>query len=182
MPLEQEIKLAFADVEAARQAVLTAGGRLVFSRRLLDDRLFDRADGELRQAGAALRIRQDGERTFLTWKGPVLSGPVKSREELETSVGDAAVLTAIVTALGYHQRFRAQKYREEYAIDDATIAVDETPFAVFVEIEAPPETIALVSGRLGRTRDDYRLESYPTLWRRWCEANGRPAGDMLFPA
>jgi hypothetical protein len=33
--VEQEVKLQFEDVEAARSAVTTAGGRLVVSRRLL---------------------------------------------------------------------------------------------------------------------------------------------------
>jgi inorganic triphosphatase YgiF len=66
--LEQEIKLAFESLEAARRAVLTAGGRLVVSRRLLDDRLFDTADERLRRSGSAFRIRRDGDRTLLTFK------------------------------------------------------------------------------------------------------------------
>ena len=180
MPVEQEIKLVFADVEAARQAVQTAGGRLVVSRRLLDDTLFDTPDGTLREAGSALRIRHDDTRAILTWKGPLLRGPVKSRQELETAVDDGSTLLSIVRALGFEPRFRGQKYREEYELDGAHIAIDEPPFAVFVEIEASPEIIARTAGRLGRTADDYRLESYATLWRRWCEANGLTPRDMLF--
>src|SRR6187200_3554716 len=79
--LEQEIKLAFEHIEAARRAVQTAGGRLDISARLLDDQLFDTPDAQLRRAGTGLRIRRDGARTFLTFKGPVQPGPVKSREE-----------------------------------------------------------------------------------------------------
>ncbi len=157
-----------------------AGGRLDVSRRLLDDRLYDTADDGLRRRGCALRVRHDGARGFITFKGPLLPGPVKSREEIETTVGDPDVAERVVTSLGYHRRFRAQKHREEYRVGDAHVAVDETPMGVFVEIEATPETIDGVASALGRSPADYRLESYPALWAAWCRAHGRAFGDMLF--
>ena len=113
-------------------------------------------------------------------RGRCLSGPIKSREEIETTVGDPDVAERVVTSLGYHRRFRAQKYREEYRVGDAHVAVDETPMGVFVEIEATPETIDGVASALGRSPADYRLESYPALWAAWCRAHGRAFGDMLF--
>lgn len=180
MALEQEVKLAFASPEAARQAIHHAGGRLVRSRRLIDDRLFDDADGGLTESGSALRLRLDGERAFITWKGPVERGRVKAREELETQVHDGQTLLAILNALGYEQRFRSEKYREDYEVLGALVTLDETPCGCFVEVEAAPALIATVSEALGRSPGDYRLESYPMLWRRWCTANGRPPGDMLF--
>lgn len=179
MALEQEVKLQYANVEAARSAVMTAGGRLVCSRRLIDDQLFDTANDTLRSRGTALRLRRDGSRAAVTWKGPAERAPVKSREELETTVGDPVILEAILRALGYAPRFRSQKYREDYTLGGAAVVIDETPVGVFVEIEGTPELIATVAKTLGRTPADYRVESYPTLWQQWCEAQGRPAGDML---
>jgi adenylate cyclase class 2 len=178
--LEQEVKLAFANVEAARQAVIAAGGRLVVSRRLLDDTLFDTPDGEMRRSGRALRVRRDGAHGALTCKGPVLRSRIKTREEIETRVEDADAAAHILTRLGYVPAFRSQKYREEYAIGDAHIAVDEAPVGVFVEIEGTPEDIARVAVQLGRTEREYRTESYAALWRRACEARGVEPGDMLF--
>jgi adenylate cyclase class 2 len=180
VPIEQEVKLSFESVEAARQAVQTAGGRLVVSRRLIEDQLFDTADGQLREKGTALRLRRDGIGAVLTWKGPSEAGPVKTREERETRVGDAAVLESILTALDYRPAFRAQKYREEYRLGDAAVTIDETPAGVFVEIEAAPEEIERVAALLERSPADYRLESYPALWRQWCDEHGRAAGDMIF--
>lgn len=180
MALEREVKLAFESVEAARQAVETAGGRLVVSRRLLDDRIFDTAEERLRLAGCALRVRRDHERAFVTFKGPVQPGTVKTREEIETSVGDAALLERILNSLGFLPMFRSQKYREEYAVSTATVTIDESPVGIFIEIEGAQHDIAHVAALLDRTADDYRLESYATLWRRWCDAHGRPFGDMLF--
>jgi adenylate cyclase class 2 len=76
--------------------------------------------------------------------------------------------------------FRAQKYREEYDLGAALVTVDETPLGIYVEIEAAPDEIARITRLLGRSEADYCLESYPTLWRRWCVARGRPPGNMLF--
>lgn len=180
MALEQEVKLAYPDVEAARLAVTTAGGRLVVSRRLLDDRFFDTHDLRLRRESQALRIRQDGELATLTWKGPPQPGAVKTREEIEADCTNANDLLALLGALGYVPCFRSQKFREEYALGAALVTVDETPFAVFVEVEASPDVIGDVVSRLGRTPADYEVASYVTLWRRWCTARNVPFGDMLF--
>ena len=177
--IETEIKLIFESVEAARQAVQTAGGRLAVSSRLIDDRLFDTPGQSLRQAGGSLRVRRDGARAFITFKGPVQPGAHKSREEVETSVGDATVAEAIVIALGFQPVFRAQKHREEYELGGAHVTVDQTPMGVFVEIEARDELIAPVARSLGRSPDDYRLESYPRLWWEWCAAHDMPAQDMM---
>src|SRR4051794_16126976 len=122
--IEQEVKLPFDSVEAARQAVLTAGGRPVLSRRPLQDCLYDADDTWLRRSGRALRIRREPERAFMTMKGPVQPGPVKAREELETTIGDAAIVELIFDRLGFRPMFRSEKYREEYALGASHIAID----------------------------------------------------------
>jgi predicted adenylyl cyclase CyaB len=105
---------------------------------------------------------------------------VKSREELETSIGDPDAMEAALVALGYRRWFASEKYREEYDFDRAHLTIDDTPAGVFVEIEAEPEEIARIAKRLNRSEADYRLDSYPSLWRQWCERRGQPLRDMLF--
>jgi adenylate cyclase class 2 len=179
--LEHEIKLPFADIPSARQAVLSIGGELIHPRRLIDDQLFDSADGRMAAHGTTLRLRRDGDQAQMTVKGPILPGPVKTREEFETPVGNASVVEHMLAILGFRPVFRSQKYREEYVVDAARIAIDEAPFGVFVEIEGSESDIAWVSERLGRTPADYRLESYVALWRQHCLERGviRPI-DMTF--
>jgi adenylate cyclase class 2 len=180
LALEQEVKLLYSDVEAARLAVHTAGGRLAVSRRLLDDWFFDTHDRRLRRDAQALRIRRDGDLATLTWKGPPQPGAVKTREEIEADCASFHDLSAVLGALGFIRCFRSQKFREEYRIGDALVTVDETPFAVFVEVEATPQAIEAVVATLGRSPADYELASYVALWRQWCATHGRPFGDMLF--
>ena len=178
--IEQEIKLRFESVEAARLAVVTAGGRLTHSRRLLDDQLYDAADGSIRNSGAAVRVRREERACYLTFKGPVQPGIYKARDEWETSIGDADTIASILEGLGLRPWFRAQKYREEYAIGNASITIDEAPIGVFVEIEGSSKTIDDVAEALGCTRGDYINESYRRLYVEWCQANRIDAGDMLF--
>jgi len=178
--IEQEVKLAFDGLEAARLAVTTAGGRLIVPRRLIEDRLFDTPDRRLGRGDKTCRLRREPGRAFLAFKGPALPGPVKSREETETPVGDADAIERILLALGLEPAFRSEKYREEYALDEATVTVDETPVGIFVEIEGTPAVIDRVAGRLDRTPAEYRLESYPRLYAAWCVAHGRTPGDMTF--
>ena len=44
---------------------------------------------------------------------------MKLREELETQVGDGALVRLIIERLGYRAWFRYQKHREEYRKDEA---------------------------------------------------------------
>jgi adenylate cyclase class 2 len=178
--LEQEVKLAFSNLEAARQAVHTAGGRLVVSRRLLVDTLFASPDGLIPSDGRTLRLRRDGDRAYVTFKGPALPGPVKIREELETGLGDADTGDRILAALGYRPFFRSEKYREEYALDDVHIAIDDAPIGVFVEIEGTATSIERATRLLGLTPADYRLESYQRLHAEWCRTRGVSQPNMVF--
>jgi adenylate cyclase class 2 len=180
--IEREIKLPFDTVEAARAAVARLDARPYTPRRLQDDRLLDRDDALLRTRGCALRIRRDGDEVRVTFKGPVVPGAMKMREELETSAGDAGILSRIFEELGFVPRFRYQKYREEFRSDGLIVAIDETPIGVFVELEGDEAAIAAAAARLGRGPADYVLGSYRTLFVEHREAHGLPDGDMVFDA
>lgn len=178
--LEREVKLPFASAEAARAAVLATGATPLHGRRLQEDCLLDTTNDDLRRRRSALRVRQDGGRCILTFKGPVQPAAVKIREELETIVGDGTLLMKMLGELGFHVWFRYEKYREEFALDDCIIAIDETPVGVFVEIEGGACGIDVTAGRMGRNSNEYVLESYRSLFVRYCEDRGVAATDMLF--
>src|SRR5205809_3516807 len=161
--LEREVKLPFETADAARAAVLAIGATPLHGRRLQEDCLLDSANDDLRRRRSALRVRQDGGRCLLTFKGPVQPASIKVREELETIVGDGTLLMKILGELGFHVWFRYEKYREEFALGDCIIAIDETPVGVFVEIEGGDRGIAQAAELLGRGPGDYVLDSYRGL-------------------
>jgi adenylate cyclase class 2 len=107
---------------------------------------------------------------------------MKLREELETSAADADIVLAIFERLGLRAWFRSEKYREEFALHDVIIAIDDTPIGTFIEIEGSEAGIARTAEALGRGTSDYIVESYRTLYVQQRTAAGLEAGDMRFPS
>jgi adenylate cyclase, class 2 len=181
--LEREIKLRFESADAARQAVVSIGALSLRPRRLQDDRLLDDATASLQRRGCALRLRQDGTNAVLTFKGPIVPGVVKAREEFESVVAHGELVLRILGELGFTPRFRYQKYREEFRVDDLpslTVALDETPVGVYVELEGEEADIEAAAGRLGRTPVDYVRASYRALFLEYREAHHLSSSDMVF--
>jgi adenylate cyclase class 2 len=178
--LIERIKLQFDSADEARAAILGAGAAPLKCRRLQEDALFDTSDESLRRRGCALRVRSESGRSLLTFKGPVEPGRTKTREEHETVVSDGDVLTRVLESLGLHVWFRYQKFREEFAAEDVTIALDETPIGTFVEIEGGERAVQDLTRALGRTESDYVLDSYRGLFLQRREQFGLTDGNMMF--
>ena len=178
--IEREVKLRFANADEARAAILAAGAAPLRSRRLQEDALLDTEDEELRRRRCVLRIRTEAGKNLLTFKGPVLPGSMKVRDEHETVVGDGEVLQRVLEELGLHVWFRYEKYREEYAAEDVTVAIDETPVGTFVEIEGGEGGILAMARALGRTESDFVLDSYRGLFIKYREEFGLTGTNMVF--
>ena len=180
MAIEREIKLRFDCADQAREKILAFGVTPLLGRRLQEDALLDTEDEMLRRLRATLRVRSEGGKSLLTFKGPVLPGLIKIREEHETVVADGAALLTILESLGLHVWFRYEKYREEFSADDVVIALDETPVGVFVEIEGGEAAIHAAARALGKSPADYITDSYRFLFLQHREANGLDGADMVF--
>lgn len=178
--LEREIKLRFESIEAARAAVAATGATPIRGRRLQEDCLLDTADELLHRRRCVLRVRMEHGNSVFTYKGPVQASSMKRREEVETVVSDGVALLRVLEELGYRVWFRYEKYREEFALDDVIVAIDETPVGVFVEIEGGDHGITEMAAALGRGPSDYVVDSYRTVFLRHCQHVGTPAHDMLF--
>ncbi len=177
--LEREIKLRFDDAASARAAVLETGATPLRGRRLQEDCLLDTADESLHRRRCVLRIRLESGRSLITFKGPVQPSLMKLREELETVVADGPLLLRVLEQLGYRVWFRYQKYREEFALEDVIVAIDETPVGTFVEIEGGDRGIAEMAEALGRSPADYLVDSYRRLYMLDCENRGIPSAEMM---
>ncbi len=174
--VESEIKLRVGRLDEACGALARLGAERVRARHLEDNVLFDDASGSLAGAGCLLRVRRTPKGGLLTYKGPRRDREgVKTRREVETTVGDADALQAIVEALGFRRVFRYQKYREVYRWNDVEIVVDDTPIGSFLEIEGTLPGIHEAAAALGYAPADYIRDSYVALF---AAAGGQ--GDMVF--
>jgi len=178
--MEREVKLTFESPEAARSAVRMAGAVPFRRRRLQADVLLDTGEGDLRQRRCALRVRDEPDRSLVTFKGPTQASRMKLRQEIETGVENARALLRMLEELGFRAWFRYEKYREEFQLPDTIVALDETPIGTFVELEGTEAGIDAAARALGRKPDDYVVDSYRTLYERHCQQRGVPATDMVF--
>lgn len=179
--LEIEIKLPAPDLDAIRRRLRSEGATPVSPVHFESNDLYDR-DGELGDRGCLLRLRQTDHGASLTFKGPArFEAGMKRREERETAVSDPREMERILTALGLERRFRYEKRREEWDLDDCRIALDETPIGNFAEIEGEPPAIRRALQRLGLDFSEAIPYGYAELYRRRRENDATLPADMVFP-
>lgn len=180
--IETEIKLAIPGGAAeALRLIEKLGCTPRTPRGLQIDQVYDRPDGALRNSRQLLRLRSEPAGAILTYKGPPLASRHKSREELETSITDPSMLTAILDRLGYVPTFRYEKFRTTFSepAGAGVVALDETPIGVFIELEGPGYWIDQCALRLGFASGDYIVASYASLYREYLASHAGPA-DMIF--
>jgi adenylate cyclase class 2 len=181
---EVEVKIPLFDASSTSKRLAAAGFTVSVPREFESNTLYDTADGKLRSAGMLLRLRQVGSRYVVTWKGPSVPGPHKSRPEVESAVGSLEAFDLILRQLGFQPAFRYEKYRTELVNpNDAgkgTVTFDETPIGHFMELEGPAEWIDQTAQQLGFTPDAYVLESYGKLYLDDCARRGVQPANMVF--
>jgi predicted adenylyl cyclase CyaB len=130
---------------------------------------FDFPGGRLRSAGQLLRLRREGERNRLTFKRRVNEQGAKVREEIEVGVSDFETCRQLLGALGLAEAAHVEKFRTNYRLDNASIAIDrhvgELAFIPeFLEIEAGSvEEVHFVAARLGFSPDKLRPWGLPQV-------------------
>ena len=182
MANETEIKLAVENAWKARRLLRSAGFRVSRKRVFEANTVLDRSQDTLRNAQSLLRLREAGGTVTLTYKGPPVPGPHKSREEVETQVTDARAVLAILDRLGFHAIWRYEKYRTEYRLERGAgmATLDETPIGTYLELEGSPRWIDRMARILGFTSEDYNTASYSRLYLDYCKKHRLKPGDMVF--
>jgi adenylate cyclase class 2 len=181
--METEIKVRLADRAGFTMQLPALGFHLLTAETMERNVLFDKPDGELRQRGELLRIRQYGDRWILTHKAPVESSANsahKVRAETETEIEDGRPLAAIFERLGFAAVFVYEKLRTEWADNEGHIVVDVTPIGDFAELEGESAWIDRMATKLGISPANYMKASYGQLFQEWKRATGHPAANMTF--
>ena len=92
--IEREVKLRFATPDEARAAIIAAGPLRCAPAGCRKTRCSTPKTNRCAARRCVLRVRTESGKSLLTFKGPVLPGPMKVREEHETVVGDGEVAAA----------------------------------------------------------------------------------------
>lgn len=107
------------------------------------DTYYQAPDRDFRETDQALRVRRQGPENvtaLLTYKGPKTDPLSNTRIELETEVGHAETVQAMLAALGYTVILTVDKKRREYrgkgAQTNITICLDQVAgLGHFIELE-----------------------------------------------
>ena len=170
--MEIEAKFYLSNPEALRQRLTALDAERLHGPVLERNWRLDDDQGRLTQQGLVLRLRVD-DAARLTFKAP---GDVPEvRQEFEFEVSDADAARALLEGLGFRPIWAYEKRRTIYSLDPAEVMLDELPFGVFVEIEAPSlAAVEAVARRLGLDWSRRLPASYWALFTRLAQA--RPLG------
>ena len=185
MPVETEIKLRLRDgVGPIREKLAQLGFVEASPRELEVDQVFDLPGQPLRLTRKLLRVRRRGSECILTYKGPPTPGPHKSREEIETAIGDGAAFETVLERLGYQRTFRYENFRTKFVSAEyekaGIILLDETPIGCFLELEGSGSWIDATAEYLGFSADQYITRSYAALYLEHSAATPGASADMTF--
>ena len=122
--------------------------------------------GPLDQPGRALRLRRVNGRAYLTFKRRLPGkSPIKHQEEYEVTIADADGMDWILRSLDFAPGLIYEKRRTRWKVGKAKVVIDELPFGLFMEIEAPVREIKRVEKLLGAEKIPGVIETYPGLTR-----------------
>ncbi|WP_247000310.1 class IV adenylate cyclase [Halosolutus gelatinilyticus] len=141
---EVEVKVP-ADLEAVR-ARLDDRGATSRGAVVQKDTYYDAPHRSFADTDEALRIRSErpktgDDKTRITYKGPLIDDESKTREEIETDVGDGEKLDAILRNLGFEPAATVRKERDRYALEGYAITLDSVDdVGEYVEVETEVES------------------------------------------
>jgi adenylate cyclase class 2 len=139
--VKTEFEARFLDVDPAAIAeqLTNRSARCAMPRTLMRTIVFKNDDIEAR--GGWLRLRQQGEHTFLTYKQVAAQqSAIDSILEAEIQVGDFDATRVLLEAMGFTALRFQENYREEWHLDGVTYDIDTWPdLPAFLEIEGPGE-------------------------------------------
>jgi adenylate cyclase class 2 len=162
---ELEVKFYIKDLERLKERLFASGARTTQARMLETNLRFDTPGGDLSRAFKALRLRRYKDNR-VTYKGPseFIEG-VRSRREIEFTVGDFESTRELFETLGYQVILLYEKFRATYELNGMEISCDELPYGDFVEIEGDDaESIHALAERLGVDWEARIPESYTVLF------------------
>jgi len=122
--LEAEVKLALApDNAAALRTRLAAADVRAAGTHDQTDTYFAHPGRDFRATDEALRLRSDNGALRITYKGPKLDPPRKTREEIEFALGaDHATASTLLERLGFRPVAEVRKRRHEWTLSPGRMA------------------------------------------------------------
>ncbi len=160
--LEIEFKSACGDLSAVKRKIMELGGTFQ-KTETEEDHYFAHPARDFARTDEALRVRSAGGKYYLTYKGPKLGGPAKTRLEHQVAVASGEETEKILHQLGFGHLGTVRKTRQLYTLGDATICLDRVEeLGDFVEIEMLGEDRRAIEKKLTAQAAELGLSGFIT--------------------
>lgn len=165
MKTEYEVKFADIDFDAIRRKLKLAGAKLVTPMRLMKRTIIETP--EIKERNAFLRVRDEGDKTTLTYK-QFDNLSVDGAKEHEITISDFDTTLNILNICGLKSRSIQESKRETWILDGVNIELDEWPWLKpYIEIEGESESaIRRAAGDLGLKWEDAVFGDVMVVYRR----------------
>ncbi len=173
--LEAEVKLQLDGARESRlRARLDALGASAQGSDLQTDLYLAHPTRDFGATDEALRLRQSRGRIRLTWKGPKLDPPFKTREEIEIDAGtDFDQARSLFERLGFAAVAEVRKQRETWQLPapaEALVVIDAVDgLGSYCEVEVLTTTAAEGRSRLEALLDRLELADLPPVATSYLE-------------
>ena len=141
--------------------------------RIQRDTYYNRNDRDFAITDEALRIRENGEKSVITYKGPKIDNRSKSRTEIELIIDDPAAAGEILTALGCVEVSTVTKTRHNYRFSRYTISIDNVSgLGDYLEIETSASYEHEVPSKVDemiRLLNDFGIRQEATITQSYLE-------------
>ncbi|MHA1212243.1 MAG: class IV adenylate cyclase [Candidatus Heimdallarchaeota archaeon] len=135
MPIEVELKLKVDNLEDIEYSLVEKGASLV-EMVIQRDHYFAHPTRDYSITDEALRIREDGERFYLTYKGPKFDDKSKTRLEYNVKIANSTEMIKILTLLDFKQVIVVTKERKIYQYKNTQCCLDHIEsLGSFIEVE-----------------------------------------------
>jgi adenylate cyclase, class 2 len=173
--LEAEVKLRLDDDARDRLvARLEARGARLLGESRQCDEYYAHPGRDFSQTDEALRLREVDGALRITYKGPKLDPPRKTREEIEFSLcTDRDVASRLLSRLGFDAVSCVTKRRREFRLPDGpgtVVCIDHVEnLGWFCEIEVEAETVEEGRERLTARLDELGLGELDPIAQSYLE-------------
>jgi adenylate cyclase class 2 len=123
MTFEVELKIAVDDLAEIEYALIEQGAELeeIFNQA---DYYYNHPQRNFAKTDEVLRVRQEGKKSFITYKGPKKRGELKVREEIETEIKQPNDVKKIFERLGFNYVMAVNKERKGYLLEGFRFCLD----------------------------------------------------------
>lgn len=132
--LEIEVKVPVESLAVVEKRLLQLNANLV-GEKDQQDVYYAHPSKDFGSTDEALRLRSDGTKRVLTYKGPKLDSRSKTREEIEFPV-DTDLMGTVLERLGFVRFIKIVKVRKVYLLGDVEVSLDKVEgLGEYVELE-----------------------------------------------